>query len=131
MPSTQITTHPSQSRKRASARRTASFERPAGGGILVELFFDSRVKPAAVCPETALMYAVIEDAFLCFYKPLEPESRFIQRAREAENWFFSDDSRWPFSFMSVCRALGLEPGYIRMKLKHWAPSHLDIAAAAR
>jgi hypothetical protein len=131
MPSTQITTHPSQSRKRASARRTASFERPAGAGIFAELFFDSRVKLAAVCPETALMYAVLEDAFLCFHKPLEPESRFRQRAREAERWFFSDDSRRLFSFVSVCRALGLEPRYIRIKLKHWDPSHLDKAATAR
>ncbi len=119
MHSRQISSHLSQSRKRASARRTASFERPTGGGILAELFFDSRVKLTAVCPETALMYAVLEDAFLCFHKMLEPESPFIQRGQEAEDWFFSDDSRGLFSFVSVCHALGLEPRYIRIKLKHW------------
>jgi hypothetical protein len=124
-------THPSQSRKRASARRTASFERPAGASMLPEQFFESRVKLSTVCPETALMYAVLEDAFQCFHKPLEPESRFSQRARDAERWFFSDDSRRLFSFVSVCRALGLEPRYIRIKLKNWIPSHLDMAAAAR
>jgi hypothetical protein len=83
--------------------------------------FDSRVKLAAVCPETALMYAVLEDAFLCFQKQFETEPRFVRRAREAEGWFFSDDSRWFFSFVSVCHALGLEPKYLRTKLKHWTP----------
>jgi hypothetical protein len=70
------------------------------------------------------MYAVLEDAFLCFHKQFEPDQRFVQRAREAEDWFFSDNSRWLFSFLSVCDALGLEPTYIRQKLKHWTPSRL-------
>jgi hypothetical protein len=77
------------------------------------------------------MYAVLEDAFLCFQKKFETERRFMQRAREAERWFFSDDSRWLFSFMSVCDALELEPEYIRKKLKHWTPSRLDTAQATR
>ena len=34
-------------------------------------FFDSTVKLAAVCPETALMYAVLENAFLSFHKQFE------------------------------------------------------------
>jgi hypothetical protein len=71
------------------------------------------------------MYAVLEDAFLCFQKKFETERRFMQRAREAERWFFSDASRWLFSFVSVCDALELEPEYIRKKLKHWTPSRLD------
>jgi hypothetical protein len=131
MHNTQIITHRSQSRKLVSARRNAAFERPASGSMLPEQFFESRVKLSAVCPETALMYAVLEDAFLCFHKQFETESRFVERAREAEDWFFSDDSRRLFSFVSVCRALGLEPHYIRKKLKHWTPSPLDIAPATR
>ncbi len=51
------------------------------------------------------MYAVLEDAFLCFQKQFETEQRFVQRAREAEDWFFSDDSRGLFSFVSVCLAV--------------------------
>jgi hypothetical protein len=77
------------------------------------------------------MYAVLEDAFLCFQKQFETEPRFVRRAREAEGWFFSDDSRWFFSFVSVCHALGLEPKYLRTKLKHWTPSRLDSAQATR
>ena len=116
-----ITTHRRQSPRPVIARRAETYERPAGGSVLPEQFFDSRIKLATVCPETALMYAVLEDAFLCFHKQFEAESRFIQSAQEAEKWFFSDDSRWLFSFVSVCDALGLEPRYIRKKLKHWTP----------
>jgi hypothetical protein len=123
-----IATHRRQSRQPLIARRAGAYERPAGGSVLPEQFFDSRIKLATVCPETALMYAVLEDAFLCFHKQFEAEPRFIRRAREAEDWFFSDDSGWFFSFVSVCDALGLEPRYIRQKLKHWTPA-LDTAPA--
>jgi hypothetical protein len=125
-----IATHRRQSRQPLIARRAGAYERPAGGSVLPEQFFDSRIKLATVCPETALMYAVLEDAFLCFHKQFEAEPRFIQRAREAEDWFFSDDTGWFFSFVSVCDALGLEPRYIRQKLKHWTPP-LDTAPAKR
>ena len=77
------------------------------------------------------MYAVLEDAFLCFHKQFETERRFVRRAREAERWFFSDDAHWLFSFVSVCDVLGLEPYYIRKKLKHWTPSLLDTGQVTR
>ena len=130
MRTTHITTHRRLTRQPVSCRRPASYERTAAS-VLPEQFFDSRVKLAAVCPETALMYAVLEDAFLCFHAQFETKPRFVERARESEDWFFNDDSHWPFSFVSVCHALGLEPHYIRKKLKHWAPSRLDLAPATR
>jgi hypothetical protein len=77
------------------------------------------------------MYAVLEDAFLCFHIQFEAKPRFSESARQAEAWFFSDDSHWLFSFLSVCAALGLEPHYIRKKLRHWPPVCLDIAPATR
>lgn len=131
MHTTRMPAHRSRSRQTASANRRAWYERPSYVSVLPEEFFDSRVKLAAVCPETALMYAVLEDAFLCFHKQFEMEQRFIQLAREAEDWFFSDDSRWLFSFVSVCDALGLEQEHIRKGLKHWTPSRLDTAPATR
>jgi hypothetical protein len=126
-----IPAHQSRSPQPASGRRDPWYERPSDVGALSEQFFDSRVSRVKVCPETALMYAVLEDAFLCFQKKFETERRFMQRAQEAERWFFSDASRWLFSFVSVCDALGLEPEYIRKRLKHWTPSRLDTARATR
>ena len=128
---TYITTVRGQTRQLASARCTAAYELPADGSVLPEQFLDVRVKLAAVCPETALMYAVLEDAFLCLHKQFDKERRFVQRAQEAEDWFFSDDSRWLFSFVSVCDALGLEEKYIRKKLKHWTLSRLHTGPAWR
>jgi hypothetical protein len=120
-----ITTHRRRERQSISARRSAAYERPVDDAVLSERFFDSRVKLAAVSPETALMYAVLEDAFLCFHKQFEADRRDMLSARQAEDWFFKDSSRWLFSFPSVCDALGLEPRYIRQKLKHWTPFRLD------
>ena len=81
-----------------------------------EVFFDSRIRLATVCPETALMYAVLEDAFYCFRGPIE------QQARQAQEWFFSDDSKSLFSFVSICDVLELQPEYIRKRLKRWGPT---------
>jgi len=125
MDTTRIRAHRSRSSQPASANRNAWYERPSYVSVPPEEFFDSGIKLAAVCPETALMYAVLEDAFLCFHKQFETKQRFVQRAREAEDWFLSDDSRWLFSFVSVCGALGLEPEYIRKKLRHWSQAGLD------
>jgi hypothetical protein len=109
-----------------SAGWDAFYESPSAVGARPEEFFNSRVSLATVCPETALMYAVLEDAFVCFKKQFEIESPGIQlTAREAGEWFFSDDSRWLFSFVSVCDALGLEPEFIRKRLKRLSQSHLD------
>ncbi|HWH79417.1 MAG TPA: hypothetical protein VNT76_18685, partial [Candidatus Binatus sp.] len=119
MYTTRIRTERSRALQPVSATRDAWYERPSESNVLQEQFFDTRVKLDSVCPETALMYAVLEDAFLCFHKQFETTPRVIGRAREAEDWFFSDDSRGLFSFMSVCAALGLEPHYIRKKLRYW------------
>lgn len=70
--------------------------------------------------EVALMRAVLEEAVDCFQKQFVKNGRRAQRlAREAEEWIHSDELRWPFSFVNICAVLGLEPGYIRLKLKHW------------
>ena len=99
-------------------------QRSEPSGALAEQFF-APVSLATVYPEAALMCAVLEDAFLCFQRQFEIESRSIQRAaQEAEEWFFSDDSHAPFSFVSVCDVLGLEPEFMRKGLKHRRQSRL-------
>ena len=129
MRDTNITIQRRRARVSESTRRAATYDRSFESTVLPEQFFDSRVKLAAVCPETALMYAVLEDAFLCFHKQFEADRARMKSAREAEDWFFKDNSRRLFSFLSVCDALGLQPKYIRQKLKHWTPTRLDAAPA--
>jgi hypothetical protein len=107
-----VRTHSSSLKSRplsaAPGRPALSRFQPLDGGS--ELYFGAETGPKS-CPETALLCAVLENAFVCF------QNRFdISEARAAENWFFSDDARAIFSFLSVCAALGLEPGFIRKRL---------------
>jgi len=85
--------------------------------VLPEQFF-LRPSLATVCPEAALMCAALEDALDCFQKQFISETRRAKRlGQEAEEWLFSDDSNWAFSFVTICAALDLSPGYIRRRLK--------------
>ena len=64
----------------------------------------------------ALMYAILDDAIGCLQKPVR--NRRSQRlAREAEEWIFADDEAWPFSFVNICGALGLDPDSGRVGLR--------------
>ena len=120
-----------RSHRPLSAHRAAGYERQADIVALPEKFFNSRVRVAIVCPETALMYAVLEDAFLCFHKQFEMAGQLNLQAQQAERWFSCDESDWLFSFVSVCGALELEPDYVRKRLKHWSQASLDIRQAKR
>lgn len=90
-------------------------------------FYEPGVSLAPVGPETALLSAVLEDALVCFQSRFEMKGKSIERpAQQAEEWFFSDDSHWLFSFVSICTVLGLDPGVVRRRLKQWSESRLDI-----
>ncbi len=114
-----------QSPNPVSGERDAWFARPFRDGLHIQTFFDSRASLATVSPETALMYAVLEEAFLCLQKASELAPMARSQAREAQKWFLSDDSRWIFSFLPICETLGLDPGYMRKKIKDWYPGALD------
>jgi hypothetical protein len=83
--------------------------------------FAHPAKPWQGSGEVALMRAVLEDAFRCLQqnRTATAKRRAQRLAREAEGWFFSDDTRWPFSFVNICAVLGLDPEYIRLGLKRW------------
>lgn len=103
---------PSPSRSHHTARLRA---RSSDGGP--ELFFGSEAALAKSCPETALLCAVLEDAFHCFESRFELKNPDRRRAgKQAETWFFSD-ARDLFSFVGICGGLGIEPDCIRKKLR--------------
>jgi hypothetical protein len=71
-------------------------------------------------PEATLMRAVLEEALACFqyqFYARRPGSK--QLARDAEEWFFSDATSWPFAFVNICEVLHLDPEYIRRGLRRW------------
>lgn len=64
-----------------------------------------------------LMSAVLADAVDCFCQ--QRGGNFAERSklhREAAAWIFSDDSSWPFSFVNLCDALGVDPSRLRQRL---------------
>jgi hypothetical protein len=87
-----------------------------------------------VSPEERLMLAVLEDAVACFRHGAHTAD--TQRRRlfmDACLWIFSRERHWPFSFENICETFGLDPGYVRCALAHWARCALTAfpgAAAA-
>jgi hypothetical protein len=88
--------------------------------ILPDQFFSSPYEAYAKRPEVSLMRAVLEDAFACFQSQfISTSTRSLRLAREAEAWFASDATDWPFTFVNICMALGLDPIYVRQGLNQW------------
>lgn len=96
-------------------------EQLSNASVLPEQFFNSQTSFFTGRPIAALLRAVLEDALMCF------QSQFLTGGgnlpREAEEWFLSQEDRRPFSFVTVCAVLGLEPEAIRQRLKRWSRSH--------
>ena len=71
-------------------------------------------------PEVMLMFAVLDDAVVCFQK-IACASNAHSKAlfNDAERWFFDDVGGDLFSFESICEVVGLDPEYIRKSLQRW------------
>jgi hypothetical protein len=63
------------------------------------------------------MRAVLADAVSCYQNTRGREA--YRNAKEAEQWIFTNDRQWPFSFVNICAVLGLDTGYVRLGLLHW------------
>ena len=115
----------------ATATATATVERNVGlrGGGTVELepesvlpaqYFAQAAVDASLQPEKRLMLAVLEDAVGTFQKYVNARERTAQKVfAEVEDWFRSDDQEWPYSFVNISHALGLEVAYLRRGLSRW------------
>src|SRR5712692_10634656 len=80
--------------------------------------FRLRAKTDAFLPAKRLMVAVLERT------PGEYETcaartdwRGRRQLAEVEAWFASDDTGWPFSFVAICEALGLDVLSVRAGLR--------------
>lgn len=86
--------------------------------VMPEQFYDRIAPTAALHGVLALMHAVLDDALWTWKKQFIAKGRRDQRlAREAEEWFFNENDSWPFSFVNICEALGLDPAYIRQGIR--------------
>jgi hypothetical protein len=110
----------------------------AGGGaelepevLLPSQYFGTAMVDASLQPEKRLMLAVLEDAVGTFQKYVNARERNGQRLfSEVEEWFNSDDLQWPYSFVNVSQALGLDVSYMRRGLRRWRDRQRAVCDAA-
>jgi hypothetical protein len=77
-----------------------------------------RTNPAE--PEKALMFAVLAEAVDTYQRFAFSEScRGQALFREAEAWFWGEESDSLFSFLSICEVFGLDPAFLRRGLMQW------------
>ena len=78
---------------------------------------------ARIQPEKRLQVAVLADAVLTFRRWLGVEQPRPGRLfAEVDGWFASEDADGPFTFITICDSLNLDPTYIRRGLRDWDPS---------
>jgi hypothetical protein len=84
---------------------------------------------SSLCPEKRLMLAVLEEAVGDYQRYLVATGNEARRLfADAEEFFSSEDTEWPFSFVNICNALGLEPSYVRSGLIRWRETQRARAA---
>lgn len=81
-------------------------------------------------PERRLMLAVLEDALVVFQKYQRMDQRSGLLA-EVESWFASDDTGWPFAFVNVCDALGIDVDWLRDRLARRRAARLEGVRVVR
>ena len=69
-----------------------------------------------VQPERNLLLAVLTDAIQRFRLLATIHGARRRELSESAVWILSDDRTWPYSFVNVCEALGIEPSGLRRAL---------------
>lgn len=101
-----------------SGERIGSLFQP--DALLNDQYLDSFRRGVAFEPEKQLMLAVLQDAIKALQDNRTATGGKKRRLfEETEEWIFSDDPDWVFSFVSVCSVLGLDPDYLRKGMSRW------------
>ena len=70
--------------------------------------------------EKRLQLAVLEDAALTVLRLAgRKDARSLRLLGEVEEWFASDQADGPFTFVTICDTLSLNPDWIRRGLQQW------------
>ena len=89
---------------------------------LTDLIPAQDIDPVAVriqaSAEYRLLWAVLQDAIYCYFRYASQSSAQAQQQfRKAAVWIESAEEEWVCSFISICRAFQIEPGYLRRGLR--------------
>lgn len=83
-------------------------------------------------PEKRLLYAVLEDAVLCFQRFANGTSRGEKQLfQEAADWIFKRDDSVVLSFEFICEICGFDPDFLRMGLRRWKEANGSSAASRK
>ena len=104
----------------AGARTAERRSGVASETVLPEQYFSARLHGAEQHPEKRLMLAVLESAIAEFHCRVIARIPVRSGADDARLWIGSDDVEWPFAFVNICHALGLEPDAVRGALFRWS-----------
>ena len=89
-------------------------------GIILPPQFRAAREPG---PERRLMLGVLDDALDTYRRHADlPARRHRRLFAETERWLLSDDITWPFSFLNLCDALGIDADWLRARLRHPLPA---------
>ena len=91
-------------------------------------YWDTVKRKGFVEPEKYLMLAVLKDGFLDLTRNRSSDDR---RFKQAQNWFFLDQSKRLFSFETICEFLNLSPAFIRRQLAAFNQANNKRSQSAR
>ena len=101
--------------------------------VLPSQFDDLRRNAEGRPPEHRLMLAVLEDAVYSYQQGVKSRATRDRRLfNETEEWFESEETTSPFSFVTICQVFGLDPDYLRAGLRRWrAGCESEVQAGSR
>jgi hypothetical protein len=74
-------------------------------------------------PEESLAIAVLEDAVRTLQRYAVADDHAARLlVTEVDQWFASNETDHPFTFVSICDVLALDAGYVRSGLRGWRES---------
>jgi len=92
----------------------------AADAVIPEQFFRAPRGTIYASGERYLMWAVFADGVESYRRNASAKTPHRQRLfLEAENWIFSTDLDWPFSFVNLCQMFGFNPHSVRQALWRW------------
>lgn len=99
----------------------------SANSVLPEQFFRAPHGNIYASGERYLMWAVFADGVESYRRNAcarTPQGKLL--FLEAENWIFSTDWDWPFSFVNLCQIFGFNPHSVRQALWRWRGSHRGV-----
>ena len=98
---------------------------PTGEEIDMEAYFGVNHLETG---EKRLMFAVAEEAIRTYVATANSSNFFVRKVfEEVQSWFVSPDMVWPFSFLNICRVLGMDEANLLDKLNQWRKANAPLS----